>query len=59
MPQDVRLNSTHFFIMILPNKRELQMFSLNHASDIDFIKNAPKNHTLFWLMIQHYHQMIL
>ena len=24
-----------------------------------FIKNGLKNHTLFWLMIQHYHQIIL
>ena len=23
MPKDVRLNSTHFFIMKIPNKREL------------------------------------
>ena len=31
-----RLNSTHFFIMKLPNKRELQQIALNHSSDIDF-----------------------
>ena len=24
VPKDVRLNSTHFFIMKIPNKRELQ-----------------------------------
>ena len=24
VPEDVRLNSTHFFIMKIPNKRELQ-----------------------------------
>ena len=35
-PKDVRLNSTHFFIMKIPNKRELQQISLNHSSDIDF-----------------------
>ena len=34
--KDVRLNSTHFFIMKIPNKRELQQFALNHSSDIDF-----------------------
>ena len=34
--QDVRLNSTHFFIMKIPNKRELQQIALNHSSDIDF-----------------------
>ena len=35
-PKDVRLNSTHFFIMKVPNKRELQQIALNHSSDIDF-----------------------
>ena len=34
--KDVRLNSTHFFIMKIPNKRELQQITLNHSSDIDF-----------------------
>ena len=36
VPKDVRLNSTHFFIMKIPNKRELQQIVLNHTSDIDF-----------------------
>ena len=36
VPRDVRLNSTHFFIMKIPNKRELQQNALNHSSDIDF-----------------------
>ena len=36
VPKDVRLNSTHVFIMKIPNKRELQQISLNHSSDIDF-----------------------
>ena len=36
MPKDVRLNSTHFFIMKIPNKRQLQEIALNHSSDIDF-----------------------
>ena len=30
-PKDVRLNSTHFFIMKIPNKRELQQIALNHS----------------------------
>ena len=34
--RDVRLNSTHFFIMKIPNKRELQQVVLNHSSDIEF-----------------------
>ena len=36
VPKDVRLNSTHFFIMKIPNKRELQQIALNHSSDINF-----------------------
>ena len=35
--KDIRLNSTHFIIMKIPNKRELQQISLNHLSDIDVI----------------------
>ena len=30
VPKDVRLNSTLFFIMKIPNKRELQQIVLNH-----------------------------
>ena len=33
-PKDVRLNSTHFFIMKIPNKIELQQIGLNHSSDL-------------------------
>ena len=36
VPKDVRLNSIYFFIMKIPNKRELQQITLNHSSDIDF-----------------------
>ena len=36
VPKDVRLNSTHFFIVKNPNERELQQIALNHSSDIDF-----------------------
>ena len=36
VPKEVRLNTTHFFIMKIPNKRELQQIALNHSSDIDF-----------------------
>ena len=36
MSKDVRLNFTHFFIMKIPNKRELKEVALSHSSDIDF-----------------------
>ena len=35
VPKDVRRNSTHFFIMKIPNKSELQQIALNHSSDIN------------------------
>ena len=34
--KDVRLNTTYFLIMKIPNKRELQQIALTHSSDIDF-----------------------
>ena len=36
VPKDVKLNSTQFFIMKIPNRRELRQTILNHSSDIDF-----------------------
>ena len=30
-----RLNTTHDFIMKIPNKRELQEIAINQSSDID------------------------
>ena len=35
VPKNVRLNFTHFFIMKISNKRELQQIALNHSSDIE------------------------
>ena len=63
--KDVRLNSTHFFIMKIPNKKKLQQTALNRSSDIgfnDFIKIHEKctaEPYSFWLMIQLYHQIFL
>ena len=40
VPKDIRLNTTHFFIAKIPNKRELREIAINHSSDIsakDFI----------------------
>ena len=59
VPKDVRLNSTHIFIMKIPNKRELQEITLNHSSDIDFKDFMKIYKIFFWLIIQLYHQMIL
>ena len=41
IPEDVRLNCTHYIIFKLNNKRELQNIAINHPADIgykDFIK---------------------
>ena len=65
VPKDVRLNSTHFFIMKILNKRELQQIALNHSSDIDFkdfmkiYKECTKEPYFFWLMTQLFNQIIL
>ena len=34
-PKEVRLNSTHYLIMKIHNKRELQHIAINHSGDID------------------------
>ena len=34
VPKDVRLNTSHFFIAKIPNKRELQHIAINNSSDI-------------------------
>ena len=35
-PKNIRVNSTHYFIMKVSNKRELQQIVFNHSSDIYF-----------------------
>ena len=36
VPKDVRLNLTHYLIMKINNKRELQNIAINHSADIDY-----------------------
>ena len=36
MPKDIRLNSTHHFIITFPNKQELYQIASHHSADIDF-----------------------
>ena len=38
MPKEVRLNIILYFIMKIPNKRELQQTVINNSSDVDFMK---------------------
>ena len=36
VPKDVRLNSTHYLIMKINNRKELQNIAINHSADIDY-----------------------
>ena len=36
VPKDVRLNSTHYLIMKLNNRKELKNIAINHSADIDY-----------------------
>ena len=39
VPKNIRLNSTHYFIMKIPNKRELQEIACNHEF-VNFYKKC-------------------
>ena len=60
-----KLNSTHYFIMKIPNKLELQQIGFNHSSDTDLqvfvtlYENVLQNHIIFWLLILLLHGIIL
>ena len=50
VPENIRLNSTHYIIMKILNKQELQQIAFNHLSDIDFMnlhKNVLQSQVLF------------
>ena len=36
MPKTITINVTHYFIMKIPNKTELQQVVSNHSSEINF-----------------------
>ena len=63
VPKSIRLNSTHYFILNIPNKRELQQIVFNNLSDVDFkdfmnlIIYVLQHHILFWLMMLFLHQI--
>ena len=64
VPKDVKLNSTHYLIMKINNKRELQNITINHSADIDlkilwkFAENVQESRILFWQSILRYQQVI-
>ena len=36
VPKEVRLNSTHYLIMKIHNRRDLQQIAIDHSADIDY-----------------------
>ena len=36
VPKDVKLNSTHYLMMKINNKRDLRNIAINHSADIDY-----------------------
>ena len=36
VPKDARLNSTHYLILKINNRKELQNIAINHSADIDY-----------------------
>ena len=63
--KEVRLNSTHYLIMKIHNKRELQNIAINHSADIDsedflrIYRNCTRESYSFLLLILHYLLTIL
>ena len=54
----VAMNSTHYFIMEIPNKRELQQIAINHSWDVHFMldfikvyKNVPLKYILNYIIL--------
>ena len=54
--ENIRLNSTHYFVMKIPNKRELQQIAFNHSLDIDFkgFTNLYKTRTVKTILLLSY-----
>ena len=43
VPKETRLNSTHFFIMKIPNKRKFHQIPLNHSLTLKALLRSKKN----------------
>ena len=64
VPKDVRLNTTHFFIAKISNKRAFQQIAIIHQTlvlkiSLISLENALLNYIRFLLMILRLHQIIL
>ena len=64
VPKDFRLNSTHYLILKIHNKRELQNIAINHSADIDYkdfmniYRKNSRSHILSLPFIRHCRLMI-
>ena len=65
VPNNARLNSTHYLIMKISNRIELKSIAINHSADIDYqgfkkiYRERVKEPFNFWQLILRYQQMIL
>ena len=65
VPKNIRLNSTHYFVIKVPSKRGLQQIWFNHFSDIDLqdfmnlYRKSTAEPIFFWLLILLLQQIIL
>ena len=65
VPKDVRLNSRHYLILKINNKRELQNITINYSADIDYkdflkiCRECTRDLLIFWQLILSYQQVIL
>ena len=41
VPKNIRLNTTHYLVVKIPNKEELQLIEFNHLANIDFQECEP------------------
>ena len=41
VPKNIRLNTTHYLVVKIPNKEELQLIEFNHLANIDFQDFEP------------------
>ena len=56
VPKNIRLNPTHYFIMEIPNKLELQQINNNF---MNLFKNVLQSHVLYYLLMLLLHQINL
>ena len=41
VPKNIRLNTTHYLVVKIPNKEELQLIEFNHLANIHFQECEP------------------